>query len=101
MRKSNCVFVSQTLKPDPHSEDWVLGWGVVKIAPWCLDSVFELKIEAELKAHLMGDGFVVQYGTHQMGTVRFIPVNDTKRVIYPDLNGFKGTHRRLQKKILR
>ncbi len=69
------MFVSQHLKSDPKSENWALGWGVYRIAPWHLDSVFDLNIEAELRAHLLGENYRVQYGTHELGSTRFIPVN--------------------------
>lgn len=89
MDKGEYVFVSECLKPDPQGKDWVLGWGVVRITPWCLDSVFNLDIEAELRAYLLGGDFRAQYGTHEIGTTRFIPINNSKRILYTDLNGFR------------
>lgn len=96
MNKRNVMFVSQGLKPAPKGENWVLGWGAIRIAPWDLDSVFDLSIEAELRAHLLGESYRVQYGTHEIGTARFIPVTTSKQVLYPDLNGYRGSYNRVK-----
>lgn len=94
MNKRNVMFVSQGLKPAPKGKNWVLGWGVIRIAPWDLDSVFDLSIEAELRAYLLGGSYRVQYGTHEIGTARFIPVTYSKQIFYPDLNEDSGHYNR-------
>lgn len=66
------MFTSEDLIIDPYDDLWVLGWGVLRLAPWHLDSVFSSRIEAELKAHQLGKEYECHFGTYQKGGVCFI-----------------------------
>lgn len=66
------VKMSNELPKDPDNAGWVLGWGVVKNAPWSLHGVFSSKDEAQTEAKKAGDGYVVRYGSHKSGTDDFI-----------------------------
>lgn len=64
--------MSKELPKDPNSAGWVLGWGVVRNAPWSLHGVFSSKEEAESQALKAGEGYAVRYGSHRPGTDDFI-----------------------------
>lgn len=44
------MFVAEGLKPDLDNIGWVMGWGVVRNAPWHLVGVYATKDVAETKA---------------------------------------------------
>ncbi|WP_426194385.1 hypothetical protein [Pseudomonas sp. NFXW11] len=64
--------MSKELPKDPINTGWVLGWGVVRHAPWSLQGVFASKDEADSQALKAGDGFKVHYGSHKPGTDDFV-----------------------------
>ncbi|GAB5336255.1 hypothetical protein [Pseudomonas fluorescens] len=64
--------MSKELPKDPTNAGWVLGWGVVKNAPWSLHGVFLSKDEAESQAQSAGEGYVARYGSHKPGTDDFV-----------------------------
>jgi hypothetical protein len=67
--------VSKELEPDPDNAGWVLGWGVVRSAPWKLHGVYGTKAEADAEAAIAGAGFVVKEGSNEKGTDNFISVS--------------------------
>ncbi|AXA27627.1 hypothetical protein C1S65_16490 [Pseudomonas putida] len=60
------------LKKDPDNSGSVLGWGVYRMAPWDLKGVFETKEDARLQAESAGEGYVVAFGSHRVGTDDFV-----------------------------
>ncbi|WP_281729971.1 hypothetical protein [Providencia rettgeri] len=40
------MFVDSDLAPDPDNKGWVLGWGVVRYAPWHLSGVYATEEQA-------------------------------------------------------
>jgi len=47
------------------------GWGVVREHPWHLAGVFVSSLDAEALARQLGDGYVVKYGDHAVGSPEF------------------------------
>ena len=47
------------------------GWGVVRHHPWHLAGVFASSLDAEALAHKLGEGYVVKYGDHAIGSPDF------------------------------
>ncbi|WP_037033013.1 hypothetical protein [Rahnella sp. WP5] len=66
------MFVADGLKPDLDNDGWVMGWGVVRNAPWHLAGVYATKDVAETKAELLGEDYRAHYGSHHLGTDDFI-----------------------------
>lgn len=66
------VKMSNELPKDPDNAGSVLGWGVVRNAPWSLHGVYPSKDEAESEAKKAGEGHVVQYGSHKPGSDDFV-----------------------------
>jgi hypothetical protein len=50
----------------------LVGYGVVRCAPWDFVGLFTTEAEANKKALEMGEGYEVHYGEHQEGTDNFI-----------------------------
>ncbi|MEF9901149.1 MAG: hypothetical protein RR736_23980 [Pseudomonas sp.] len=63
--------VISKLKSDPDNAGSVLGWGVVRNAPWHLQGVYESKEEAQAQAKIAGDGYSASYGSYVPGTDNF------------------------------
>lgn len=66
------MFVENGLKKDPDNSGRVLGWGVVRSAPWHLAGVYGSKEAAEMKAAELGDGHEAKYGSHHLGSDDFV-----------------------------
>ncbi|CAI0838053.1 Uncharacterised protein [Serratia proteamaculans] len=66
------MFIAKDLKNDSDNKGSVLGWGVVKNAPWSLSGVYATKEEANAKALVAGDGYEVKYGSHRLGSDDFV-----------------------------
>lgn len=47
------------------------GWGVVRHKPWHLAGVFVSSADAEKLARKLGEGYVVKYGDHAIGSPDF------------------------------
>jgi hypothetical protein len=47
------------------------GWGVVRLHPWHLAGIFVSSIDAEALAAQLGDGYLVKYGDHAIGSPNF------------------------------
>lgn len=64
--------IDDSLKNDPDSKGWVLGWGVVKYDPWHLYGVYKTKEKAELAANKLSKEYEVHYGSHKVGSDDFM-----------------------------
>jgi hypothetical protein len=66
--------VDEGLKMDPENEGWVLGWGVYRLDPWCLYGVCGSKKKAQSLREEAGEGFIMDFGTHEVGSEDFVAV---------------------------
>lgn len=66
------MFVAGGLKADPVNAGWVLGWGVVRGAPWHLVGVYATKDMAETKRSQFDKEYEVHYGSHRLNSDDFI-----------------------------
>jgi hypothetical protein len=66
--------LAKNLPADPDSKGWVLGWAVLKDRPfpWHLVDVYPSKAAAEAEAARLNDGYIVEYGSHRLGSDDFI-----------------------------
>ena len=64
--------MNNELPKDPDNAGSVLGWAVVRNAPWSLHGVYPSKEEAESEAKTAGEGHLVHYGSHKLGTDDFV-----------------------------
>lgn len=60
------------LPKDPDNPGWILGWAVVQSAPWRFMDIYASKEAADAQAVLLGEGFGVEYGSHEVGTDNFV-----------------------------
>jgi hypothetical protein len=60
------------LSRDPDNVGNVLGWAAYRDAPWHLGGVFASKAEAEKRRGELGEGYQVDFGSHEPGTDNFI-----------------------------
>ncbi|WP_368941623.1 hypothetical protein [Citrobacter werkmanii] len=66
------MIVDDSLEVDPFSPDSVIGWGVLKCAPWDLVGVFETELRARDFAVNLGADYEVVFGTYKPGTNNFL-----------------------------
>lgn len=66
------MFVDSNLAPDPDNKGWVLGWCVVKYAPWHLSGVYATEEQASQQAELLGSDYEIHYGSHKLQSDDFI-----------------------------
>ncbi|HGN2572251.1 TPA: hypothetical protein ACKR33_002576 [Providencia rettgeri] len=66
------MFVDNNLASDPDNNGSVLGWGVVKYAPWHLSGVYATKEEARQQAKSLGSDYEVHYGSHKLQSDDFV-----------------------------
>jgi hypothetical protein len=65
--------LAKNLPPDPAKEGWVLGWGVLRERhPWHFVDVYADQKTAKAEAERLGDGYVVEYGSHRLGSKEFV-----------------------------
>lgn len=64
--------LAKNLPADPDNPGWVLGWGVVKMEPWSFIDIYASKEAADAEAARLGSGYIVQYGSHKLGTDDFM-----------------------------
>ncbi|WP_233630857.1 MULTISPECIES: hypothetical protein [unclassified Pseudomonas] len=65
--------LARHLPADPHRQGWVLGWGVLRRRhPWHLVDVFADRYAAQAEASRRGGDYVVEHGSHRLGTDEFI-----------------------------
>jgi hypothetical protein len=64
--------LAKTLPADPDNDGSVLGWAVVRTAPWELIGIYATKEVAEIEVDHRGSGYLVEYGSHRLGTDEFI-----------------------------
>jgi len=65
--------LAKNLPPDPGKTGWVLGWGVLRDRhPWHFVDVYADQTTAKVEAERLGAGYVVEYGSHRLGSDEFI-----------------------------
>ncbi|MFJ3073607.1 MULTISPECIES: hypothetical protein [Pseudomonas] len=65
--------LAKNLPPDPDNEGWVLGWGVLRDRhPWHFVDVYADRNTAKVEAERRGEGYVVEYGSHRLGSDEFV-----------------------------
>ena len=65
--------MAKNLPPDPGKPGWVLGWGVLRDRhPWHLVDVYADQQTAQVEAARLGAGYVVEYGSHRLGSHEFL-----------------------------
>lgn len=63
----------KNLPADPARSGWVLGWGVLRDRhPWHLVDVYADQTTARIEAERRGDSYVVEFGSHRIGSSDFI-----------------------------
>lgn len=65
--------LAKNLPADPDNEGWVLGWGVLRDRhPWHFVDVYADQRTARAEAQRRGAGYVVEYGSHRLGSDEFV-----------------------------
>ncbi|OLS61484.1 hypothetical protein [Pseudomonas putida] len=65
--------LAKNLPADPDNEGCVLGWGVLRDRhPWHFVDVYADQKTARAEADRRGGDYVVEYGSHRLGTDEFI-----------------------------
>ena len=65
--------MAKILQPEPGEEGGVLGWGVLRDRhPWHFVDVYADQQTAQAEAQRRGAGYVVEYGSHRLGSKEFI-----------------------------
>jgi len=65
--------LAQHLPADPDNEGWVLGWGVLRaLHPWHFVDVYADQKTAKAEAQRRGNGYVVEFGSHRLGSDEFV-----------------------------
>ena len=65
--------LAKNLPADPGNEGCVLGWGVLRDRyPWHFVDVYADQTTAKAEAERRGDGYVVEFGSHSLGTDDFV-----------------------------
>lgn len=64
--------LAKNLPADPDNKGWVLGWAIVRSAPWSFVDIYVDKHVAEVEASRLGAGHTVEYGSHKLGTDDFV-----------------------------
>ena len=64
--------LAKNLPTDPDNPGRVLGWAVVQSQPWRFVDIYADRATAQVEAASHGDGFVVEYGSHRLGTDDFV-----------------------------
>lgn len=59
-------------KLDPDNPGWVLGWAVLRMSPWDFVGLFLTEKAAHERRTLCGEGYIVRYGSHRIGTSDFM-----------------------------
>jgi len=60
--------LAKNLPNDRHVLGSVLGWAVVRNAPWRFIDIYAVKEVAEIEAARLGAGHSVRYGSHRLGS---------------------------------
>lgn len=64
--------LAKNLPVDPDNPSWVLGWAVGRNAPWSFIDIYDNEEVAQIEADRLGNGHIVRYGSHRLGTDEFI-----------------------------
>lgn len=65
------MFVVHGLLQDPIDPERVIGWAVIRPAPWHLVGVFATEYMAKKELQMCSDGYHVQLGTYKLGSQDF------------------------------
>ncbi|QHP92015.1 hypothetical protein EXE55_14305 [Burkholderia glumae] len=68
------------LKPDPDNKGHVLGWGVIRRAPWHFAGIYPSEDAANAVAAELGADYVSDYGSYRVGSDDFIGGLDPRTV---------------------
>ncbi|MBC3375806.1 hypothetical protein HU762_17790 [Pseudomonas sp. SWRI92] len=67
--------LAKNLPADPDNKGWVLGWAVLRDEPgssWHFTDIYADKSTAEAEAARLDGGYVVEYGSHRLGSDDFV-----------------------------
>lgn len=66
--------LAKNLPADPDNKGWGIGWAVLMDAPgtWQFIDIYADKSTAEVEATRLGNWFVVEYGSHRLGSDDFV-----------------------------
>ncbi|MDN4497979.1 hypothetical protein QYE73_11910 [Pseudomonas mosselii] len=66
--------LAKNLPADPDNKGWVLGWGVLRDNPhpWHFVDIYADKATAQAEANRRGEGYIVEYGSHRLGSDDFV-----------------------------
>jgi hypothetical protein len=65
--------LARNLPPDPDNQGWVLGWGVLRdLHPWHFVDIYADRTTAMAEAQRRGNGYVVEFGSHRLGSDEFV-----------------------------
>lgn len=67
--------LAKNLPADPDNKGWVLGWAVLRDEPessWHFIDIYADKSTAEAEAARHGSKYVVEYGSHRLGSDDFV-----------------------------
>lgn len=64
--------LAKNLPADPDNKGHVLGWGVRRTSTWDFVDIFASKDAADSEASRLGDGYFVDYGSHELGTDNYL-----------------------------
>jgi hypothetical protein len=64
--------IAEGLQDDPDNDGWVVGWAVYRLDPWDLYGVCVSKKTAQTLLQEAGEGYIMDFGSHQVGTEDFV-----------------------------
>lgn len=64
--------LAKNLPEDPGVSGNVMGWAVIRRAPWRFIDIYADKHVAQVEANRLGEGHAVEFGSHKLGTDDFI-----------------------------
>ncbi|NWA68021.1 hypothetical protein HX868_18955 [Pseudomonas reactans] len=64
--------LAKNLPADPDNKGHVLGWGVRRTATWRFVDIFASKDAADAEVDRLGEGYSVDFGSHELGTDNYI-----------------------------
>lgn len=65
------MFVVYGLPRDPTDHERVIGWAVIRSAPWHLVGVFATEYMARKELQAQGDDYRVELGSYKLGSQDF------------------------------
>lgn len=64
--------LAKNLPADPDNKGHVLGWGVSRTTTWDFVDIFASKDAANSEATRLGEGYFVDFGSHELGTDNYV-----------------------------